>query len=110
MAEYMSQIGIEGLKGIPNSTATEDFAILAEEIPTTYMLLTAIFMDERGDYPLHHPKAQFDENVCVIGAACFTYCANGLKIIIKLIGIKSSNNVTIEITSTVWYDYCKERC
>ena len=99
----MSQIGIEGLKGIPNSTATEDFAILAEEIPTTYMLLTARFMDERGDYPLHHPKAQFDENVCVIGAACFTYCANGLKITNKrkLIGINSSNNVTIEITSIV---------
>ena len=69
---------IEGLKGIPNSiaTASEDFAIIAEKIPTTYMILTAGFMDERGDYPLHHPKAQFDENVCVIGAACFAYCAS----------------------------------
>ena len=78
MAEYMSQIGIEGLKGIPNSTATvsEDLAIIAEKIPTTYMILTAGFMDERGDYPLHHPKAQFDENVCVIGAACFAYCVS----------------------------------
>ena len=35
------------------------------------MLLNAGFMDDRGDYPLHHPNAQFDENVCVIGAACF---------------------------------------
>lgn len=35
------------------------------------MLLNAGFMYGRGDYPLHHPKAQFDENVCVIGAACF---------------------------------------
>lgn len=73
MVEYMSQVGIEGLKEIPNSTATasEDYAIISEKIPTTYMLLMAGFMDERGDYPLHHPKAQFDENVCVIGAACF---------------------------------------
>jgi hypothetical protein len=33
IAEYMSQIGIEGLKGIPNSTAiaSEDFAIIAEK-------------------------------------------------------------------------------
>lgn len=31
LAEYMSQIGIEELKGIPNSTATEDFAIIAEK-------------------------------------------------------------------------------
>ena len=78
MAEYMSQIGIEGLKGIPNSTATvsEDLAIIAEKILTTYMILTAGFMDERGDYSLHHPKAQIDENVCVIGAACFAYCAS----------------------------------
>ena len=73
MVEYMSQVGIEGLKEIPNSTATasEDFAIISEKIPTTYMLLMAGFMDERGDYPLHHHKAQFDENVCVIGAAWF---------------------------------------
>lgn len=78
MAEYMSQIGIEGLKGIPNSTATvsEDLAIIAEKILTTYMILTAGFMDERGDYSLHHPKAQIDENVCVIGAACFAYCVS----------------------------------
>ena len=39
------------------------------------MLLTVGFMDERSDYPLHHPKVQFDENVCVIGVACFVYCA-----------------------------------
>ena len=73
MVEYMSQVGIEGLKEIPNSTATasEDFAIISEKIPTTYMLLTAGFMDERGDYPLHQPNVQFDEKVCVIGAACF---------------------------------------
>ena len=60
----MSQVGIEGLKGIPNSTAaaSEDFAIIAEKILTTYMILTAGFMDERGDYSLHHPKAQIDEN------------------------------------------------
>lgn len=35
------------------------------------MLLNAGFMDERGDYPLHQPNVQFDEKVCVIGAACF---------------------------------------
>ena len=31
IAKYMSQIGIEGLKGIPNSIAIEDFAIIAEK-------------------------------------------------------------------------------
>ena len=33
IAKYMLQIGIEGLKGIPNSTAiaSEDFAIIAEK-------------------------------------------------------------------------------
>lgn len=52
MVEYMSQVGIEGLKEIPNSTVTasEDFAIIAEKIPTTYMILTAGFMDERGNF------------------------------------------------------------
>lgn len=47
---------------------------------------------------VHHPKAQFDENVCVIGAACFVYCAshwleNHRKKLVKLQNITSKYNV-----------------
>ena len=41
----------------------------------TYMYLSAGFEDERGDYPVHHPKALFNEDVCPIGAACYAQCA-----------------------------------
>ena len=36
---------------------------------------SAGFEDERGDYPVHHPKALFNEDVCPIGAACYAQCA-----------------------------------
>ena len=65
------------LNGYPdiNAPASEDFASIANKIPSTYMYLSAGFEDERGDYPVHHPKALFNEDVCPIGAACYAQCA-----------------------------------
>ena len=56
------------LNGYPdiNAPASEDFASIANKIPSTYMYLSAGFEDERGDYPVHHPKALFNEDVCPI--------------------------------------------
>lgn len=77
MAGYMNELPIPNFKGIPNlsATASEDFATIAEKIPSAYMNLSAGFEDERGEYPIHHPKARFNEDVCPIGAACFAQCA-----------------------------------
>ena len=74
---YMKELPIPNLTGYPDcsATASEDFAVVAEQIPSTYMYLAAGFNDERGDYPVHHPKAQFNEDVCPIGAACLANCA-----------------------------------
>ena len=73
----MKELPIPNLTGYPDcsATASEDFAVVAEQIPSTYMYLAAGFNDERGDYPVHHPKAQFNEEVCPIGAACLANCA-----------------------------------
>ncbi len=59
------------LNGYPdiNAPASEDFASIANKIPSTYMYLSAGFEDERGDYPVHHSKALFNEDVCPIGVA-----------------------------------------
>ena len=73
----MKTLAIPMLNGYPdiNAPASEDFASIANKIPSTYMYLSAGFEDERGDYPVHHPKALFNEDVCPIGAACYAQCA-----------------------------------
>lgn len=75
---YMQEIGIPGLTPYPgiSASASEDFAVIAEKVPSTFMYLSAGYLDERGQYPAHHPKAQFNEDVCPIGAACLAHCAS----------------------------------
>mgnify|MGYP004673768481 FL=1 len=75
---YMQELGIPGLTPYPgiSASASEDFAVIAEKVPSTFMYLSAGYLDERGQYPAHHPKAQFNEEVCPIGAACLAHCAS----------------------------------
>ena len=74
---YMKELPIPGNVGYPNATASasEDFAWIAEQIPSTFMYLSAGYADERGDYPAHNPKVQFNEEVLPIGAGCLAHCA-----------------------------------
>ena len=74
---YMRQMNIPGFKEYPDisASASEDFAVIAERVPGAFMYLSAGFMDERGQYPAHNPKVQFNEEVCPIGASCLAYCA-----------------------------------
>lgn len=75
---YMQELGIPGRTPYPgiSASASEDFAVIAEKVPSTFMYLSAGYLDERGQYPAHHPKAQFNEDVCPIGAACLAHCAS----------------------------------
>ena len=75
---YMQELGSPGLTPYPgiSASASEDFAVIAEKVPSTFMYLSAGYLDERGQYPAHHPKAQFNEDVCPIGAACLAHCAS----------------------------------
>ena len=75
---YMQELGIPGLTPYPgiSASASEDFAVIAEKVPSTFMYLSAGYLDERGQYPAHQPKAQFNEDVCPIGAACLAHCAS----------------------------------
>lgn len=78
MAHYMESAGIPDAVPYNGITAgaSEDFAIIAEKIPATFMYLSAGFSDERGDVPAHNPKVQFNEDVCPIGAAAYAHCAH----------------------------------
>lgn len=77
MVSYMQELPIPSLTPVPNTSASasEDFATIAEKVPSVFMYLSAGFMDERGDYPAHNPKVRFNEDVCPIGSACLAHCA-----------------------------------
>ena len=77
MAGYMKELPIPGLTPVPDTSASasEDFAVIAEKVPSVYMYLSAGYMDERGDAPAHNPKVRFNEDVCPIGSACLAHCA-----------------------------------
>lgn len=77
IASFMKELDIPGMTPYPgvSASASEDFANIAERVPSTFMYLSAGYMDERGEYSAHNPKVQFNEAVCSIGAACMAYCA-----------------------------------
>ncbi|HIW22061.1 MAG TPA: amidohydrolase [Candidatus Dorea intestinavium] len=54
---------------------SEDFALLAEMVPAAFMALSAGSTKEGYSYPLHHPKAVFNEEALPIGAALYAGCA-----------------------------------
>ncbi len=74
---YMKELPIPNLTPIANTSAnaSEDFATIAEKVPSTFMYLSSGFTDERGDAPAHNPKVLFNEEVCPIGSACLAHCA-----------------------------------
>lgn len=55
-----------------NSGGSEDFAYISHKIPSVMVALGAGERDKGYPYPLHHPKAAFDEGVLWIGSAIFT--------------------------------------
>ena len=77
MLGYMRELNIPNFMEYPNVTASasEDFANIAEKVPSTFMYLSAGYLDERGAYSAHNPKVRFNEEVCPIGAACLAHCA-----------------------------------
>lgn len=74
---YMKELPIPGLTGHSgiSASASEDFAFIAEKVPSSFIYLSAGYLDDRGIYPAHNPKVRFNEDVCPIGAACLAHCA-----------------------------------
>lgn len=74
---YMQELNISGAMSYPGveASASEDFASVAEKVPSVFMYLSAGYQDERGGYAAHNPKVQFNEDVCPIGSACYAHCA-----------------------------------
>ncbi len=50
---------------------SEDFAYVAERVPSVMVSLAA----GEGEYPIHHPKVAFDEGAIPVGGALYAYNA-----------------------------------
>ncbi len=75
LAGYLQELhGLTPCPGI-SANASEDFAIVAERVPSVFMYLSAGFLDQRGEAPAHNPKVRFNEDVCAIGPAGLAHCA-----------------------------------
>ncbi len=74
--KYMRELKLPETMEYPDisASASEDFALIAEKVPSTFMYLSAGFLDERGAASAHNPKVQFNEEVLPRGAA---YLAHG---------------------------------
>lgn len=74
MAGFLKELDLIVKDGV-KAKASEDFAYVAEQIPTAYFYLTCGFPDARGDHLAHDPQVRIDEEVLPIGAAAYAHCA-----------------------------------
>ena len=74
MASYLKELNLI-VRGGVRAKASEDFAYVAEKVPTAYFYLTCGFEDDRGNHLAHDPLVQIDEEVLPIGAAAYAHCA-----------------------------------
>ena len=74
---FLRDLDIENYKEIPdiNVTASDDFSLITDKIPSAYIYLACGFLDERGKFTAHNPKVLFNEDVCPVGVAAFAHCA-----------------------------------
>lgn len=75
--DFMRELDLPGAMEYPNisASASEDFAFVAEKVPSTFMYLSAGYQDERGAASAHNPKVQFNEDALPRGTAYLAYCA-----------------------------------
>ena len=75
--KYIGEIPSLFEKSIPDmsATASEDFAFIAEKIPSVFIYIGSGFDDERGRFTAHHPKVLFNEDTLPKGCAVLSHCA-----------------------------------
>ncbi len=69
----VSELAKTGIK--KTSSGSEDFAYISHQIPSIMLALSCGEYKDGYCYPLHHPKALFDEKALYIGCATYAYVA-----------------------------------
>lgn len=57
------------------ASASEDFAVICDLVPATFLFVSAGYTDERGAHTAHNPKVQFNEEYLRIAPAYFAHLA-----------------------------------
>jgi amidohydrolase len=68
-------LDIEEALGVPRLTGSEDFAHVCEKVPGLMVIIGAGSTEEGYTFPMHHPKATFNEGALSTGAAVYTNTA-----------------------------------
>ncbi len=63
--------------GSARMNGSEDFSFVTQSVPSVMMMLTAGSPEEGYCYPMHHPRAIFNEAVLSQGAAAYAVAATG---------------------------------
>ncbi|MBR3840239.1 MAG: amidohydrolase [Erysipelotrichales bacterium] len=64
-----------GKKSSGGGAGSEDFAYISQVVPSIMLALAAGHPDKGYNYPQHHPKVKFDEEVLTSGSAVYAYTA-----------------------------------
>ncbi|MBE5784850.1 MAG: amidohydrolase [Clostridiales bacterium] len=77
IVRYLQETGVPDAAPVPgySVSGSEDFAYIAERVPSAFLFLSAGFPDERGDFTAHNPKVRFNEDVLPLGAAWLAHAA-----------------------------------
>jgi len=67
-------VDTKGMRGL-FMAGSEDFALVAERVPSAFIALSAGSSEDGHVHPLHHPKVRFDEEALPIGSAIYAGCA-----------------------------------
>ncbi len=73
--EGVNVIDLGDMGATMNSMGSEDFAYVANEIPSTFLAVAAGKPEDGYCYPQHHPKAIFHEDTLSVGAAVYAHVA-----------------------------------
>lgn len=73
--EAMAAASGAGGKKAAKATGSEDFAYFSQEVPAIMLAIAAGKATDGYTIPLHHPQANFDENILAYGAAVFAWNA-----------------------------------
>ena len=71
---YLEEMNIPVIPA-PMGMGSEDFAYVAEQVPSTILIVAAGGEEEKYHYPMHNPKIQFNEDVLPYGTAILVNCA-----------------------------------
>ena len=73
--EGVSFVDLDDVGGAMTSMGSEDFAYVANCVPSVFLGIAAGTPQEGYCYPQHHPKAMFHEDALPVGAATYAHVA-----------------------------------